>query len=57
MLGAITGKDWTEQILDPLNQFVPPGPVFDAFFGSLTDIRNDIAATAVSQCSRLSMPQ
>ena len=42
MLGAITAKDWTNDYVDP----VPSG--LQPYIGDITDIRTDVAATAVS---------
>ena len=52
VLSAMAANDWKEDVINGLNQVVPPGDIFDFFFGNLTDIRNNMIATAVSSyCS------
>ncbi|MCG8623793.1 MAG: hypothetical protein MJE68_17600 [Proteobacteria bacterium] len=48
VLGAITARDWTEDFLDPLEQLIPNQDTRNAISSDLVDIRNDLAATAVS---------
>ena len=48
VLGAITARDWTEDFLDPLEQIIPDQNTRNAISSDLVDIRNDLAATAVS---------
>ena len=42
VLGAITAKDWSEDIVDNIPSF------FDSVTGDIRDLRVDIAATSVS---------
>ena len=50
MLGAVTAKDWSDDYVD----YVDKLPSFlDPFTSDIRDIRNDIAATAVSPLSTL----
>ena len=48
VLGAITARDWTEDFVDPLEQNIPDPNLRNAISSDLVDIRNDLAATAVS---------
>ena len=48
VLSAMAAKDWQEDIIDFLQQLVPPGDIFDLFFENLTDIKNYLIALAVS---------
>ena len=48
VLGSITARDWTEDFLDPLEQIIPNADARNAVSSDLVDIRNDLAATAVS---------
>ena len=48
VLGAITARDWMEDFLDPLEQLIPDADSRNAISSDLVDIRNDLAATAVS---------
>ena len=42
VLSAMAAKDWNEDVIDPLPSFL------NSLIGDLTDIRNDMIATAVS---------
>ena len=44
VLGAITAKDWSEDIVD--NNIIPSS--LNSFTGDFRDLRVDIAATSVS---------
>ena len=46
VLGAITAKDWSEDYVDRGNDLFPSQ--LNPFEGDLRDIRNGVAATAVS---------
>lgn len=48
MLSAMAAKDWKEDVTDRVNQLPIPSDILDFFFGNLTDIRNNMIATAVS---------
>ena len=44
MLGSVTAKDWTDNYVSIIDRF----PALDPYTHDIRDIRNDIAATAVS---------
>ena len=48
VLSAMAAKDWQEDVIDFLQQLIPPGEIFDRFFENLTDIKNYMIALAVS---------